>query len=277
MPTDLEILDELEREIGWRIPRRDVEDGCPTLSGDLRFSSTKKRTELIFPEDVATQQGGVFLTDLQKAPAFGALLSTENKIVGLALTGLGLKHVPHTVWRVRHLRVLCFFDNDLRRVPDELRWLSELEIVGLNHNRITVVPPWVLKSGFVPTVESKNVDKMLYVGDNPLQSPPPEIIRRGLTSIRSYFSSLEGKRLPLNEVKVLLVGDGGAGKTSLAKRVRGLGFDKDEDKTPGIDINPWGVETPSRKLTVNMWDFGGQEIMHAMHLFFLSERSLYIL
>ena len=28
---------------------------------------------------------------------------------------------------------------------------------------------------------------------------------------------------------------------------------------------------------LNCWDFGGQEIMHASHRFFMSERSLYIL
>ncbi|MBN1639581.1 MAG: hypothetical protein JW866_11470, partial [Ignavibacteriales bacterium] len=28
---------------------------------------------------------------------------------------------------------------------------------------------------------------------------------------------------------------------------------------------------------IHFWDFGGQEIMHASHQFFLSERSLYIL
>jgi GTPase SAR1 family protein len=30
-------------------------------------------------------------------------------------------------------------------------------------------------------------------------------------------------------------------------------------------------------ILVHFWDFGGQEIMHATHQFFLSKRSLYIL
>ena len=28
---------------------------------------------------------------------------------------------------------------------------------------------------------------------------------------------------------------------------------------------------------LNIWDFGGQEIMHATHQFFLTQRSLYLL
>ena len=30
-------------------------------------------------------------------------------------------------------------------------------------------------------------------------------------------------------------------------------------------------------MTLNIWDFGGQEIMHGTHRFFLTERSLYLL
>jgi internalin A len=37
------------------------------------------------------------------------------------------------------------------------------------------------------------------------------------------------------------------------------------------------VKNGEREIKVNFWDFGGQEIMHATHQFFLSKRSLYIL
>jgi small GTP-binding protein len=77
----------------------------------------------------------------------------------------------------------------------------------------------------------------------------------------------------LNEVKVLLVGDGGAGKTSLVKQLFGEKFDKNEPETDGINLRDW----KSEDILVHFWDFGGQEIMHATHQFFLSKRSLYIL
>lgn len=85
--------------------------------------------------------------------------------------------------------------------------------------------------------------------------------------------------LPLKEVKILVVGDGGAGKTSFVKRLLKQKFDENEKKTPGININSWSVKPESRKIEIqtHIWDFGGQEIMHATHQFFLSKRSLYIL
>jgi len=121
-------------------------------------------------------------------------------------------------------------------------------------------------------VELKNLTKLDLSG-NPLKSLPPEIAERGIKAIRSYFKSLEVEKRALNEVKVLLVGDGGAGKTSLVKQLLGKKFDKHEPQTHGINLRDWKVED----ILVHFWDFGGQEIMHATHQFFLSKRSLYIL
>ncbi len=118
----------------------------------------------------------------------------------------------------------------------------------------------------------------IYLYGNPLEKPPLEIIRKGIPAIKAYFQSLkQEKNLPLNEVKVLLVGDGASGKTSLVKQLRSRNFDKNESQTHGINIDSWEVNQADTKIKVRIWDFGGQEIMHATHQFFLSKRSLYIL
>lgn len=86
----------------------------------------------------------------------------------------------------------------------------------------------------------------------------------------------EEKR-PLNEGKLILVGRGEVGKTSLVRRLVNNKFRGDESKTQGINITNWTLRCPSDKFRLNIWDFGGQEIMHATHQFFLTERSLYLL
>ncbi|MGE0086819.1 MAG: leucine-rich repeat domain-containing protein [Desulfococcaceae bacterium] len=112
---------------------------------------------------------------------------------------------------------------------------------------------------------------------NPIETPPLEIVQQGHFAIEAWFRSLKAGKKPLNEVKVQLVGDGGSGKTSLVKQLFGEAFDKSEAQTHGIRIRHWGIGTQKRKINVRFWDFGGQEIMHATHQFFLSKRSLYIL
>jgi internalin A len=81
---------------------------------------------------------------------------------------------------------------------------------------------------------------------------------------------------PLNEAKLILVGRGGAGKTSIANRLVHDTFSPTESRTDGIAITPWPLKVDA-EVRLNVWDFGGQEIMHATHQFFMTERSLYIL
>ena len=84
----------------------------------------------------------------------------------------------------------------------------------------------------------------------------------------------------LYEAKFLIVGEGAAGKTSLAEKIRNENYElkPDEESTEGIDVIRWEFPLPDgNSFRVNIWDFGGQEIYHQTHQFFLTERSLYAL
>jgi internalin A len=87
------------------------------------------------------------------------------------------------------------------------------------------------------------------------------------------------QRRPLCEGKLILVGRGDVGKTSLVRRLVTNEFSRVEDTTQGIRICPWEVPVGKKreKIRLHVWDFGGQEIMHATHQFFLTDRSLYLL
>ncbi|MCP4105249.1 MAG: GTP-binding protein [Desulfobacteraceae bacterium] len=76
---------------------------------------------------------------------------------------------------------------------------------------------------------------------------------------------------------MLLVGQGSVGKTSLIKQLTEGKFDPHENITEGINIEKWQLPVDDQEIRLNVWDFGGQEIMHATHQFFLTKRSLYLL
>lgn len=120
----------------------------------------------------------------------------------------------------------------------------------------------------------------LDLRENPLPIPPEILAHVQEPSIIiNYYLQLiqtEAKR-PLREVKMLLVGQGGVGKTQIVNRLLYEQFHKNESKTDGIDIHQWKLKEKRKKIKVNIWDFGGQEIMHATHQFFLTKRSLYLL
>jgi small GTP-binding protein len=153
---------------------------------------------------------------------------------------------------------------------DDTDWVYEL----FNKIVFTYIPEGKREGDY-----EKLRDHLLEYGD-PLQVPPLEIGKKGKGAIDAYFQSLhKDESHPLNEVKMIILGDGGVGKTSLAKCLLKKKFDENEKDTPGLNIISWNFEDRTHKaeVKVRIWDFGGQEIMHATHRFFLSKRSLYIL
>jgi hypothetical protein len=121
----------------------------------------------------------------------------------------------------------------------------------------------------------------IYVEDCPLINPPPEIVRQGNEAVLNYFAERrKGGVDQLYEAKMLIVGDGGAGKTSLLRRLYqpGQPMPMENESTKGIAIYRHNFPLKNgRTFRLNVWDFGGQEIYHATHQFFLTHRSLYVL
>ena len=169
---------------------------------------------------------------------------------------------------LKEITALYLRSNDLTDADVTfLKELKGLTALALSNNNLTDVT-------FL-----KDMENIQYVNlyRNPIQEPPEAIISQGIKSIRDYIKALEGEKQLLKEVKVLLVGDGGAGKTSLLKQLKGEEFDKNEPQTHGINIEDLPIDIKGNNAKIHLWDFGGQEIMHASHQFFLSKRSLYIL
>ena len=113
----------------------------------------------------------------------------------------------------------------------------------------------------------------------PLINPPAEIVNQGNDAILNYFRERMGNVDHLYEAKMLIVGEGGAGKTSLLRRLyqpeKPLPTEKDHQGY--LDIPARVTLQNGRRFRLNVWDFGGQEIYHATHQFFLTRRSLYVI
>ncbi|MBL7784347.1 MAG: leucine-rich repeat domain-containing protein [Chitinophagales bacterium] len=162
--------------------------------------------------------------------------------------------------------------------------LPALTTLYLNDNKLTDV------SGFLPLLERKKPMQFVIedwtnegeinVKNNPIQVPPLEIIEQGREAVLRYFAELEKGKEKLLEAKVLLVGQGASGKTSLKVKLMDplAPLPLPNDTTRTIEISskeyPCGQEKP---LKLNYWDFGGQNIQHYAHQFFLTGNALYVL
>lgn len=163
-----------------------------------------------------------------------------------------------------------------------LRGAGALQTLNLSQNAVTDLGPIRgLLGKNIPFQWEKSGNGIL-LEDCPLATPPPEIIKQGNEAIAAWFAA---KKRELNEIKVLLVGEAKAGKTSLLRRLKYDEFEPEEVQTDGIIIEEFDFEelhTFKQQKGLHdtkayFWDFGGQEIMSSTHQFFMTKRSVYLL
>ena len=232
-------------------------------------------------------------------------LSKLQKLEVLYLWGNQFTVIPEPIFKLKNLRILHLALNHLKDVPQSILQLEKLRELDLGKNQFSYIPDVVYEllslqdlvfhnsyGGARASYGNNNIReispkilqltdlKKLQLTGNMIETPPPEVIEKGVEAIKDYFRQLEveGKDY-LYEAKLLIVGEGGAGKTSLAKKIENPTYElQEEDSTKGIEVIRWKFPMENgQPFWVNIWDFGGQEIYHATHQFFLTKRSLYIL
>ena len=193
------------------------------------------------------------------------------------IRGNHIVELPSSIGELKNLHTLKIAHNRLSSLPVEIRNLPLLKELNLIGNPIEI-PPEILE-------KHSNPEAIFAVYFGSAFSAIQTDITTQKQKIKPEVSDKKTplfKRKSLNESKLLIVGQGSVGKTSIIQRMLKGMFDKNQNKTDGILISRWQVkEQGSLKLNtqiqLNIWDFGGQEIMHATHQFFLTKRSLYLL
>ncbi|MBT9311418.1 COR domain-containing protein [Leptothoe kymatousa] len=208
-------------------------------------------------------------------PQIGQLTS----LTSLYLSFNQLSELPPQIGQLTSLTSLDLRNNQLSELPSEIKQLRDLNTLALDKNKFSKLP-LVLK--WLPLEE-------IGLSGNPLPIPP-ELLgdetswldNENLKTIIDFYedTSKATEDFFLQEAKFLIVGEGGAGKTSLAKKIQDPNYnlDPEEESTHGIQVIEWKFPLDNgQEFRVNLWDFGGQEIYHQTHQFFLTERSLYAL
>jgi hypothetical protein len=178
----------------------------------------------------------------KKFPRLGLNISKENENVESG--------VPLSIFFLCNLVELDLSYQAIRFIPDQIAGLKKLK--KLNLSNCILLHTISGQVGYLTELEQLSLENCLS-----LKTPPAEIVNRGFQVVMRYLVRLAAGSVACKKTKLMLVGLGEAGKTSLLNALIRRSEHDAPDITDGINIKEWVVDLPDQTtLTYSMWDFG---------------------
>ena len=225
------------------------------------------------------------LTSLQRldlrATQIRALPESIGKLTSLQRLDLSftqIRELPERIGILKSLQSLFLRFSQISVLPRIIGSLPKLNMLDLEHNTLSELPEELLSLNLEYKNEAFNFakgDPGIYIHDLRLQKQPISLFYQPREFIVDYYKQ---PKIDINETKIIFLGSEGVGKTHTIKRILNDNHKISETlkETPGISIAFKDFNTEECSYRINFWDFGGQEIMHAMHRCFLTDRTGYV-
>jgi C-terminal of Roc, COR, domain/Ras of Complex, Roc, domain of DAPkinase/Leucine rich repeat len=194
-------------------------------------------------------------------------LGALTALTRLDLDNNQLSTLPDTLGNLTALTRLSLYNNQLSTLPDTLGNLTALTELYLDNNQLSTVPKWL---GRLTALG------ILTTAGNPLPSEVQAAAAAGMGELLRFLRLIDAEGVELAEAKLVLVGEPAVGKSSLLAALRGEPWVEDRDQTHGLQIRQVEVEHAGRALTLNGWDFGGQQVYRPTHQLFFTAPAVYL-
>ena len=149
-----------------------------------------------------------------------------------------LEKIPQKIEEIKSLRTLVILvkpgKNHVTTLSANIGKLAKLEHFSLTDGKITKLPLEIVKLHRLRDLDLRG---------NPLPIPPEILQKVDLPGVilDYYFTHLHVPKKSLNELKLIIIGQGSVGKTSLVQQILLGTFDQNQTKTEGISINQWAL------------------------------------
>ena len=223
-------------------------------------------------------------TRINKLPdSIGNLTNLQS----LNLSNTEISKLPDSIGNLTNLQSLDLSDTKISVLPDSIGNLTNLQSLNLGGCHLKAIPYSVVALG-LPFVTNRwtneNINNCVNLSNVTLDEGNLQLFAQSREVIEAAY---QGEKQIVRECKVIFLGDGGAGKTALIKRVTSGQFTPGTLPTDGIattveqwfmsvEMTKWPSTVKNEPFIVRFLDFGGQEIMHSAHRCFLTDHTVYV-
>lgn len=229
-----------------------------------------------------------------------AWLASLRQLKRLYIRDCKYKDLPSSLEQLKQLNILWLDRSGLEALPECVREMIGLQEITIRHQTTKgfILPEWLdelsnltmldLRSCYLKTLPLSLLNSTLEFNWNSddiengillngSQFEDQKINLSLLQQPKEYIKAfLTGTLRIAFECKIVFLGDANSGKTSLIDRIINNRF-QEHPPTDGIDIQTWSQVIEGLPVKLRFMDFGGQEIMHAVHRCFMTRNTVYVL
>jgi GTPase SAR1 family protein len=161
---------------------------------------------------------------------------------------------------------------ELKQLPASMRRLSRLTSLHIDGcAEVYSLPMWLKDLTCLTVLTRKGCD---------IQYPPKQCLD-DMIKMRQFMNDAARDAKPWRRLKVVFLGNGRSGKTSLLRALARLQFDSEERSTRGVTVDSFADKLKPNlfdklagvDLDLSFWDFAGQLEYSASHDFFMSSKQ----
>lgn len=224
------------------------------------------------------------LKNLENLNLSGTEITTLPEFIGklknlksLYLSNTKITTLPESIGELKCLNKLYLSESKITTLP-EVIGLMHLDYINLSNCKLTVLPKNILRLNIPFIFDFLNNSHGIKLWLTELSEMDINIFKLPREYIEQYYNEMEKGTVLFNEVRVVFLGDGYAGKTTIIEMLKGKRYIEERDKTDGIDIHDLHVKLNDKEESIfHLWDFGGQEIYHSTHELFLRDNCIYVI